>query len=128
MIRLFLIFSFFLLVGMTKVFYPFHVIQEKDRFIYLLKNFRCLVCQNQDLLNSNSEFSNNLKNKIYMLIMNGENDVSIINYIVSKYGSFILLNPFITVQTIILWFGPVFFLLLGLFIYIIYVYNSKYDK
>ena len=87
------------------------------QFTRLLRELRCLVCQNQDLADSNASLANDLRNEVYTLVKKGQSDDDIIHYLVARYGDFILFNPPIKATTLLLWFGPGAFLLLGLIIF-----------
>jgi cytochrome c-type biogenesis protein CcmH len=97
--------------------YPFDTPKQDVQFTRLLRELRCLVCQNQDLADSNASLANDLRNEVYTLVKKGQNDEEIIHYLVKRYGDFILFNPPIKATTLLLWFGPGVFLLLGLIIF-----------
>ena len=76
---------------------------------------RCMVCQNQSLLESDSELAKDLKSVIYEKFKNGGNKKEIKNYLVERYGEFILFKPIFNFYNLILWFAPILsFLLIGL--------------
>lgn len=97
--------------------YPLETAKQEAQFSYLLKELRCLVCQNQDLADSNSGLAKDLRNQVYALVKERKSDSEIINYLTARYGDFILFNPPLKPLTAMLWFGPALFLILGLLIF-----------
>jgi cytochrome c-type biogenesis protein CcmH len=101
----------------ANTFYPLPSKKQEAQFQHLLKELRCLVCQNQDLADSNASLAQDLRNQVYEMVKHGDSDSEIIQYLTSRYGDFILFNPPVKGITALLWYGPAFFLLLGLFIF-----------
>lgn len=97
--------------------YPFDTPKQDAQFSHLLRELRCLVCQNQDLADSNASLANDLRNEVYELVKTGNSDDEIVNYLTARYGDFILFKPPVKAITALLWYGPAAFLLLGLFIF-----------
>ncbi|MFY7698284.1 MAG: cytochrome c-type biogenesis protein [Legionella sp.] len=97
--------------------YPLSSQQQRIQFQRLLHELRCLVCQNQDLADSNADLAKDLRAQVYQLVKANKNDNEIIQYLTERYGDFILFKPPITVMTGFLWFGPAVFLLLGLLVF-----------
>lgn len=97
--------------------YQFNNPRQQVQFQHLLKELRCLVCQNQDLSDSNAPLAKDLKNEVYAMVKEQQSDQEIINFLTERYGDFILFNPPMKGITYFLWFGPAFFLLLGLWIF-----------
>lgn len=89
----------------------------KDKVAYeLYKELRCLVCQNQSLLESNAPLALDLKKVVMDKIELGQSKSEIKTFLVDRYGEFILLKPKYSIQNFLLWLGPIFFLLIGFFI------------
>jgi cytochrome c-type biogenesis protein CcmH len=97
--------------------YPLETEKQDAQFAYLLKELRCLVCQNQDLADSNAALAKDLRGQIYTFVKEGKTDNEIIQYLTARYGDFILFKPPMKSLTALLWFGPAFFLLIGLLIF-----------
>ncbi|WP_420410440.1 cytochrome c-type biogenesis protein [Hoeflea sp.] len=76
-------------------------------------NLRCLVCQNQSIDDSNAELARDLRLLVRERLEAGDSDEEVIDYIVSRYGEFVLLTPRLSVQTVLLWGAPVLILLVG---------------
>jgi cytochrome c-type biogenesis protein CcmH len=80
----------------------------------LLQELRCLVCQNQDLADSNAGLASDLRNEVQALVQKGQSNEAIKAYLQARYGDFILFKPPLKATTALLWFGPFIFLGLGL--------------
>jgi cytochrome c-type biogenesis protein CcmH len=74
---------------------------------------RCVVCQNQSIDDSNAELARDLRVLVRDRLTNGDSNEKVIEYIVSRYGDFVLLRPPMNSSTYFLWFGPLLFALLG---------------
>lgn len=105
----------------AELIYSFPNIKQETQFAHLLKEFRCVVCQNQSLADSNAELAKDLRRQVYKLVRANNSDQEIINYLTSRYGDYILLKPPVKGATMLLWYGPLLFLLIsfGIFITII---------
>ena len=87
------------------------------------KNIRCMICQNQSIDESNAPLAKDLRILIRKKIKEGSKDEEIYKFLTDRYGDFILLKPPFNLNTIILWFLPFIFLILG--IYIAFYHNKK---
>jgi len=85
----------------------------EKRMIGLAENLRCLVCQNESLASSHSELAEDLRREVREQMQKGLSDQEIIDYLVSRYGDFVLYDPPLKKSTLILWFGPFALLLAG---------------
>ena len=88
--------------------------QLDKRVMELAENLRCLVCQNQTIADSPAELATDLKKQIREKIKQGISDRDIIDYMVARYGDFVLYRPPLKATTMLLWFGPLLFLAAGL--------------
>jgi|APFre7841882630_1041343.scaffolds.fasta_scaffold22462_2 cytochrome c-type biogenesis protein CcmH len=91
---------------------------EKDavaasRAVKLSEKLRCLVCQNQTIADSNAELAQDLRRQIHEQIAAGRSDSEIVDYMVARYGDFVLYQPPVKPTTVLLWAGPALLLLLG---------------
>jgi cytochrome c-type biogenesis protein CcmH len=84
------------------------------RWDHIAAELRCLVCQNESLASSNAELAMDLRREVRSLIEQGQSDVEIRNFLVSRYGDFVLYKPEVKPVTWLLWFGPFVLLLLAL--------------
>ena len=78
------------------------------------KNLRCLVCQNQSIDDSDADLAKDMRILVRERIVAGDTNERIIDYIVSRYGDFVLLNPPFKAKTLVLWLGPGVILLAGI--------------
>jgi cytochrome c-type biogenesis protein CcmH len=93
---------------------------EKDpvaasRAVKLSEKLRCLVCQNQTIADSNAELAQDLRRQVHEQIAAGRSDDEIVDYMVARYGDFVLYQPPVKATTVLLWAGPALMLLLGFF-------------
>ena len=86
----------------------------EKRMIGLAENLRCLVCQNESLASSRSDLATDLRQEVREQMKKGMSDKEIIDYLVSRYGDFVLFDPPMKSYTILLWYGPFALLLIGL--------------
>ena len=97
----------------------------EKRFIELSSELRCLVCQNQSLLESDSELANDLKEIIYEKINEGQSNNQIKKFLVQRYGEFILFKPLLNVANLLLWATP---LISFIFIAFIAIRKTNYKE
>jgi len=93
----------------------------EKRLQALSKELRCLVCQNETIADSNAELAVDLRREIRGMISDGRSDGEIIDFMVARYGDFVLYRPPVKGLTLLLWGGPVALLLLGLFLLVSYL-------
>ncbi len=85
----------------------------EKRMIGLAENLRCLVCQNESLASSHAELAEDLRREVREQMAQGKDDQQIIDYLVARYGDFVLYDPPVKSYTVVLWFGPLAMLLIG---------------
>ncbi len=100
----------------------------KIRFQALSKELRCPKCQNQNLADSNSPIAADLRFELYDLLQQGKADSEIVNYMVARYGEFVLYRPRVSSLTYILWFGPALLILTGIIVVIIILRRKPAPK
>lgn len=86
----------------------------EQRLISISEEMRCLVCQNESLAGSRSDLANDLRREIRTLIKEGKSDDQIRNFMVERYGDFVLYRPPIKPVTWLLWIGPFVILAIGI--------------
>ena len=79
---------------------------QEARYKRLIAELRCLVCQNQNLADSNADLAQDLRNETYAMIKAGKSDEEIVTFMVNRYGDFVLYRPPVKATTFLLWFGP----------------------
>jgi len=89
----------------------------------LASDLRCLVCQNQSIADSHSDLATDLRNEILEMIAAGKTDKEIVDFMVARYGDFVLYRPPFKLATFLLWGGPL--LLLALAVLVLYRYFKR---
>jgi cytochrome c-type biogenesis protein CcmH len=87
--------------------------QQQDRFDQLTKELRCLVCQNQNLADSDAVLAHDLRREVHELLQTGRSDEEIKQFLVDRYGVFVLYRPPVQTNTYLLWLAPLALLLIG---------------
>ena len=87
------------------------------RLVDLSAQLRCLVCQNQSIAESNAELAVDLRNQINEQIKAGKSDREIVDFMVTRYGDFVLYRPPFKTTTALLWIGPIALLLLAVLVF-----------
>lgn len=85
----------------------------EQRLNVLAEDLRCLVCQNESLAGSHAELAEDLRREIRDQMKQGKDDKQVVEYLVARYGDFVLYKPPFKPLTLVLWLGPFFFLLVG---------------
>ncbi|MFT5757469.1 MAG: cytochrome c-type biogenesis protein CcmH [Alteromonadaceae bacterium] len=99
--------------------YEFNDEVTKIRFNALTKELRCPKCQNQNLADSNSPIAADLRREVYELLQQGKADIEIVDFMVKRYGDFVLYRPRVNSLTYILWFAPGLLLLIGVIVVVV---------
>ncbi len=86
---------------------------EADRFHALTAELRCVKCQNQSLADSNASIAQDLRHEVLALMRQDKSDAQVKEYLVDRYGEFVLYRPQMDPKTWLLWFGPALILLAG---------------
>lgn len=94
--------------------YQFDNEQQEQTFRELTRELRCPKCQNQDIADSNAGLAKDLRDKTYQMVHQGKEKQEVIDYMVARYGNFILYDPPMMASTLILWLGPLGVIVIGL--------------
>ena len=86
---------------------------EEQRFRMLVAELRCVMCQNQSLADSDAQIAVDLRHEILAMIREGRSDAEVREFLVARYGEFVLYRPTMSGRNWLLWFGPVLFALAG---------------
>lgn len=86
----------------------------EKRMLALSEELRCLVCQNQALSGSDSDFAKDVRREMRTMMKDGRSDQEVVDFLVARYGDFILFNPPMKGITYLLWYGPLLLLSIGL--------------
>ena len=110
-----------LLLGSTALYatttlesYHFKEHKEELRFKDLIGQLRCLVCQNESLADSDADLAHDLRQEVYEMMQGGKSNKQITDYLVQRYGDFVLYKPPLKPSTWLIWFGPFGVLLIAL--------------
>ncbi|MGA0265745.1 MAG: cytochrome c-type biogenesis protein [Lysobacterales bacterium] len=87
--------------------------EQEARFNQLTLELRCLVCQNQNLADSDAPLAHDLREEIHGMMMAGKDDDEIKTFLVERYGDFVLYKPPVKGNTLVLWVAPIALLLIG---------------
>ncbi|TBU74556.1 cytochrome c-type biogenesis protein [Phytopseudomonas daroniae] len=86
--------------------YEFASEAERARYRQLTEELRCPKCQNQNIADSDAPIAMDLRAEIYRMLEAGDSNAEIIDYLVARYGDFVLYKPPVTHRTLLLWYGP----------------------
>ena len=92
--------------------------QYEQRYYQMIDKLRCLVCQNQNLADSNSDLARDLRDKTYDMIKSGATDAEISEFMVARYGQFVLYEPQVNRYTLVLWGAPIIFAFIGIIVFL----------
>ncbi|MDK1702207.1 cytochrome c-type biogenesis protein CcmH [Serratia rubidaea] len=93
--------------------YRFDSVEQEQQYRELTEQLRCPKCQNNSIADSNAIIAADMRAKVYELMMQGQNKQQVIDYMVARYGNFVTYEPPVTPATLILWVGPLLFVLIG---------------
>ena len=117
-------------LGLTAAFaaieaYDFQTPEQERRYQHLIEELRCLVCQNQNLADSNADLAKDLREQVHAMILEGASDQEIVDYMVNRYGDFVLYRPPFKKSTAALWIGPFVILAIGVLVVALYVRRRR---
>lgn len=98
---------------------------NKTRYQSLVEELRCPKCQNQNLADSGSGIAVDLRELVHQMIEQGKTDQEIVDYMVARYGSFVLYRPQHSTATFLLWYGPFILLGIGLLAFVVVVMANR---
>ncbi|MEK7791539.1 MAG: cytochrome c-type biogenesis protein [Pseudomonadota bacterium] len=100
-------------------------LEVEKRMLKLTENLRCLVCQNETIADSRADFSNDIRREIREQIKANKSDQEIIQFMVDRYGDFVLYDPPMKPTTLLLWFGPAALFLVGFGALVMYLRRRR---
>lgn len=98
---------------------------DRKRYQSFIDEMRCPKCQNQNLSGSDSPIAMDLRRELYLMIEEGKSDKEIIDFMVERYGEFILYRPRVSSATLLLWGAPVFLLIAGIILLLVIVRKRR---
>ena len=105
--------------------YEFQDEATRERFKQLTFELRCPKCQNQNLQDSDAGIAADLRNEIYRMLQAGESDAQIVDFMVARYGEFVLYRPPVNNMTYILWYGPFVLAVMGIVVIVLVARKKK---
>lgn len=99
--------------------YEFKDEETRQRFNQLVYELRCPKCQNQNLSDSNSPIASDLRREVYRMVQEGNDNAEIIDFMVARYGDFVLYRPPVNKMTYVLWYGPFALAVLGIIVIVV---------
>lgn len=94
--------------------YEFETETQRERYRHFIEEMRCPKCQNQNLAGSDAPIAKDLRQELHRLLSEGRSDTEIVDYMVARYGEYILYKPPFDAKTAWLWIAPAGFLLAGI--------------
>ena len=104
--------------------FKFESAETEKVFHKLSEELRCLVCQNQNIAESNADLAKDLRLEIYTMLSAGKSEEEIVDFMVQRYGDYVLYRPPFKPMTWLLWFAPVIIFVFGL-IYVVRLMKSQ---
>ena len=99
--------------------------QTEDDYNELIKELRCLVCQNQNLAGSDAPLAKDLRDQTYNMLQKGMDRDDVVEYMVNRYGEFVLYRPLLNSNTFLLWIGPFALLAIVLIVVMVRIKRTK---
>jgi len=106
--------------------YKFENAEQEKIYHSLTQDLRCLVCQNQNIAETNAELAKDMRRKAYEMVMQGKTESEISEFMSSRYGDFVLYRPPFKPMTWLLWLGPIIIFIFGI-IFVVRFMRSQPD-
>ena len=108
--------------------YTFSTPEQEAIYQELIKELRCLVCQNQNLADSNAGLAQDLRKKTYEMVSQGKDRDEVADYMVERYGEFVLYRPSLSGANLVLWLSPFVLLAILILLAIFFVRRSRKSR
>ena len=105
--------------------YTFENKEQEKIYHSLTEDLRCLVCQNQNIAESNAELAKDMRRKAHEMVVQGKSEEEVSAFMVTRYGDFVLYRPPFEPMTWLLWFGPIIVFSIGLIFVVRYMKSQK---
>ncbi len=99
--------------------------KKEQAYKILIDELRCLVCQNQTIADSNADLAKDLRRQVYEMLEQGKSQDEIVEFMIQRYGDFVMYNPPFKAKTSLLWIGPFVFLVIGLILLVVLSRRKK---
>lgn len=125
LVSLFLVFSLVTPLQASIQTYEFKDPAVEADYKDLLEELRCLVCQNQNLAGSDADLAQDLRQQTYDMLTQGKSRAEVVDYMVTRYGDFVLYRPPVKSSTMLLWVGPFVLLLIVLLVVMLRIKKTR---
>ncbi len=105
--------------------YEFDDELQREQYQVLVETLRCPKCQNQNISDSNAPIASDMRKAVHKLVSEGKDTDDVVNYMVSRFGEFVVYKPKLDPKTYLLWFGPALFFLIGLVVVVVYARRQR---
>lgn len=99
--------------------------EQEQSYQTLINELRCLVCQNQSIADSNADLAKDLRGQVYDMLRQGQSEQAIVDFMAERYGDFVFYRPIFKAKTLLLWLGPVVFVVIGLIVVVVLIRQKK---
>ena len=126
--RLLMVFSAMIFVGTAYGVidsYEFSSPEQEQQFFELTNELRCPKCQNQSIADSNAPIAQDLRREVHRLVNDGADNQTVIDFMLARYGDFVLYKPRLSGMNLILWLGPVLLLFVGFMVLFVVVRQHR---
>lgn len=108
--------------------YEFESAAQEDDFHELTATLRCPKCQNNSIADSNAELAKDMRQKAFEMLSEGKSKQDVVDYMIARYGNFVTYDPPLMLSTIILWLGPLLFIVIGFTVLVVRSRKSSAAK
>ena len=120
--------KFFLFIAYVSTVTHVQTNDSQTKLLKVYKNLRCLLCQGQSIADSNSDFAATIKLVVQDQFDDGKTEEEVYNFLISKYGEWIVYQPTFNKNNLLLWILPYIALIFGGFIILLIVRKNKHNK
>ncbi len=120
--------KFFLFIICVLITTSIHTSENQIKLLEVYKNLRCLVCQGQSIADSNSDFAATIKLVVQDQLNEGKTEAEIYNFLISKYGEWIVYQPSLNKNNFLLWFLPYLIFAVGGLVLFFIIQKSRHNK
>ncbi len=107
--------------------YTFSDDEKLQSYQALTRELRCPKCQNQDIKDSNAPIAKDMRREVHRLVEEGKSHDEVVSFMVERFGEFVTYKPKIAKETLVFWYGPFVFVLIGLVFIVVFVKTRGSD-
>lgn len=105
--------------------YDFTTDEQHDQYLYLTETLRCPKCQNQNIADSNAPIAQDLRREVHRLVSEGQSNDQVVEFMVDRFGDFVMYKPRLDLSTALLWFGPLLLGVVGIIAVVLLARKSR---